>query len=375
MILGIDASNLRGGGGVTHLRSLLAHFVRGRHGVDEIHIWAGEPTLRLLPRKPGIELEYDPVLDRGALSRLIWQRRGLPTALRAEGCDLLFSPGGTSPELSIPSVVMCQNMLPFSRGERARYGLTLTRARLEALRHFQTKSFRSSSGVIFLSDHARNEISPTLPRSVLSTVIPHGVDDEFRRTPSPPHAIADYDIDKPFRILYVSIVDVYKHQWNVVRAVRRLREVGLPVILDLVGPSYPAALRRLRSAMDAADPQRTYIQYSGPVSHGDLPRIYASADLFVFASTCENMPIILAEAMASALPIASSNTGPMPEVLGDAGLYFDPESPEEIEEALRSLIENHELRARLARSAAERSDSLQWRTCADRTFEFLASNV
>ena len=66
------------------------------------------------------------------------------------------------------------------------------------------------------------------------------------------------------------------------------------------------------------------------IPYHELHSEYKDADLGVFASSCENLPIILIEKMASGLPIACSNKGPMPEVLGSAGVYFDPENSYEI---------------------------------------------
>ena len=57
-----------------------------------------------------------------------------------------------------------------------------------------------------------------------------------------------------------------------------------------------------------------------------LPEHLREAELFVFASSCENLPNILIEGMAAGLPIACSRRPPMPEVLGDAGESFDPEA-------------------------------------------------
>jgi glycosyltransferase involved in cell wall biosynthesis len=85
------------------------------------------------------------------------------------------------------------------------------------------------------------------------------------------------------------------------------------------------------------------------------------------------MPNILLEEMASGLPIACSNRGPMPEVLGDAGVYFDPEDPNDIARALRELIESPVLRTKLARASFGRVQRYSWRRCADETFSFLAS--
>jgi glycosyltransferase involved in cell wall biosynthesis len=62
----------------------------------------------------------------------------------------------------------------------------------------------------------------------------------------------------------------------------------------------------------------------------------------------------------------------MPEVLGDAGVYFDPESPIEIESALQTLAGDDALRARLAQQAWLKAQQYSWQRCADETFEFIA---
>ena len=107
-------------------------------------------------------------------------------------------------------------------------------------------------------------------------------------------------------------------------------------------------------------------------AHADLVRLYHDADAFVFASSCENMPNILLEAMAAGLPIASSNRGPMPEILGDAGVLFDPESVDDVEVALATLVNDHDSRTRWASDAYERASQYSWSQCADATFRFLA---
>jgi glycosyltransferase involved in cell wall biosynthesis len=99
--------------------------------------------------------------------------------------------------------------------------------------------------------------------------------------------------------------------------------------------------------------------------------VYRDADAFIFASTCENMPNILLEAMASGLPIVSSNHGPMPEVLGDAGQYMDPLNVAEIEKAITNLVQDHELRASCAESAFQRAIPFSWENCAQSTFSFV----
>ena len=83
------------------------------------------------------------------------------------------------------------------------------------------------------------------------------------------------------------------------------------------------------------------------------------------------MPNILLETMASGLPIACSNRGPMPEILGEAGIYFDPEKPDEIACAVEILISQPVLRSQLAAASYEISMHYTWERCADQTFQFL----
>ena len=174
------------------------------------------------------------------------------------------------------------------------------------------------------------------------------------------------------RLLYVSSIDQYKHQWHLIEAVSFLRKQNIPVKLDLVGPAFPPALMRLNAAITKFDPENTWVRYHGAVPYEELNNLYAQADLGVFASSCENMPIILLEKMASGLPIACSNRGPMPEVLGNAGLYFDPERPTEIMHSLRKYIESPDLRSEKASNSIARCQQYSWSRCADETFTFLA---
>ncbi|MFH1733770.1 MAG: glycosyltransferase [bacterium] len=109
----------------------------------------------------------------------------------------------------------------------------------------------------------------------------------------------------------------------------------------------------------------------GFVGHNELPSLFANADLFAFASSCENLPVTLLEAMATGLPIACSNRGPMPEVLKDGGVYFDPENLESIGVAIEKVINNKDLRICIAKRAKELSEQYSWDRCAAETWDFL----
>jgi glycosyltransferase involved in cell wall biosynthesis len=203
------------------------------------------------------------------------------------------------------------------------------------------------------------------------TVIPHGVDPALFRPPEAQQALQYYTRERPFRLLYVSTIDFYKHQSTVVRAVGLLRREGLPLAMRFVGAAYPRAARQLRVAFATNDPGGEFLRYDGPVGRGDLADVYAATDAFVFASTCENLPNILLEAMASGLPIASSDRRPMPDVLGPDAAYFDPESLESTAGAIRALVGDDGARQRFARTAYARAQTFSWERCADQTLSFI----
>ena len=147
---------------------------------------------------------------------------------------------------------------------------------------------------------------------------------------------------------------------------------GLAVELVLIGPSWPDAEKKLRDALARFRGTNGSIKYLGAVKHGELHRHYQEADIFVYASSCENLPNILLEAMASGKPIACSSRGPMPEVLKDGGVYFDPERASEIAWAVRQLIESPSLRQAKAALGLQYAKKYSWERCAHESFAYLA---
>jgi len=373
MIVGIDASNIRSGGGVTHLVELLRAADPINHGFLQVVVWGGRQTLDRIEDRPWLLKRHLPVLDKGLAYRAHWQRFRLSGIARATECNALFIPGGAYAGNFRPAITMSQNLLPFEWGEMARYGFSILTLKWLLLRWAQSRSFRKADGMIFLSEYAKNMVTRvTGPLTGRVSLIPHGVDQRFVLAPRLPRSIGECSSNDPLRLLYVSNVDAHKHQWNVAEAVAELRAAGSPIAIDFVGSQYPPAFAKLKRVLDRVDPAHAFIRHVGAVAHEDLHRQYHSADICIFASSCENMPNILLEGMAAGLPIACSSRGPMPDILGDAGIYFDPEQVSSISHAIGQLVASPSLRAAMARSAFYRAQIYSWRRCADETFGFLA---
>lgn len=100
------------------------------------------------------------------------------------------------------------------------------------------------------------------------------------------------------------------------------------------------------------------------VSATDLEGLYALSSCFVFASINEGFGIPILEAMRRRVPVACARASALPEVAGDAAVYFDPYDVHDISAALIKLMSDHELAARLVRLGVEREASFTWEKAA-----------
>ena len=159
-------------------------------------------------------------------------------------------PGGSFVGSFEPIVTLSQNLLPFELSELYRYGVSLMALKLKILRYTQSQSFKSANGMIFLTKYAENSVlKVTGPLSGMIATIPHGLPSRFRMELKDQRPIEEYSETNPYRLIYVSSVDQYKHQWHLIEAVSFLRKQSIPVKLDLVGPAVPAALMKLNAAI------------------------------------------------------------------------------------------------------------------------------
>ena len=104
---------------------------------------------------------------------------------------------------------------------------------------------------------------------------------------------------------------------------------------------------------------------------GELQAVYRKAEIFVFPSIYEGFGFPLLEAMAHGVPTIAAESSSLPEIAGDASLYFDPLDAVQLESAIVRVLENHDLRHALVSRGRERVAQFKWETTAQRTFEVL----
>jgi glycosyltransferase involved in cell wall biosynthesis len=105
----------------------------------------------------------------------------------------------------------------------------------------------------------------------------------------------------------------------------------------------------------------------GYMPDNELPLIYRQAFALVFPSLFEGFGIPLLEAMASGCPVAASSTTSIPEVAGDAAIYFDPLKPEEIAAKMEALIQDSKLRKDLVKKGFHRIKAFSEKRMAEET--------
>lgn len=373
IIVGLDASRNRSGGAIAHINGLLGGADPRAHGIKQVHLFGHDTLIQRVDDFPWLTKHCVSATKHSVLLQVLWQRFWLPILARKLDIQVMFNTDAGSVYPIQPSITLSQDMLSYEPGEMQRYRwLSWARLRLEILKIVQLARLKNSTVAVFLTRHAYSVIgSQTTLRKV--EIIPHGIDARFleagQQRPS-------RELTNPIRILYVSNTAPYKHQWHVVEAVSIARGwTGRDLKLRLVGGGSGDAQQRLLQAMATYNVKDNFVEQIPFVPHEQIIAELHAADLFVFASSCENLPITLLEAMAAGVPIACSNRGPMPEILGSVNPYFDPEVPETIAHAIVQLINDPALRDASVKSAMNLSRHFNWKQCADASWKLLASVV
>lgn len=366
----IDASRVRSGGGVAHLLGILDIPDPMVFGIAEIHVWAYAKLLDVIPGRSWLIKHGPPALEKTLLQQAWWQGRQLSDEIKAQGCDILFSVDASTFCRFAPMVVLNQNMLAYDKDVLALFGWGKDRFQQTMMYFVQKRAFHAAAASIFLTRHAAREVQRRVGKLANTTCISHGVAEVFKQTKV--QAMWPEQGDRPIRCLYVSPVFEYKHQNEVVLAIKRLRDDGVNLQLTLVGGGGARALRKLHRLLAEVDPERSFVSLLPFFPNNEIATYLSEADIFIFASSCETFGIALVEAMAVGVPIASSNRSSLRETLADGGEYFDPLDVNSISSAVLRLIESPGRRADISARAKKLAEKYSWQRCANETWRFIA---
>jgi len=165
--------------------------------------------------------------------------------------------------------------------------------------------------------------------------------------------------DKPY-ILYVARIEhPGKNHLNLIKAYEKLPELYKQKYdLFLIGSDWNGSKVVHEYVKNSSD--HTRIKFLGFVSNYKLPQYYQNASLFVFPSLYEGFGIPVIEAMASGTPVATSSTSSLPEVGGNAAVYFNPESPDDISDVMHTILKDSRYRKKLCELGYEQVKKFSW---------------
>jgi glycosyltransferase involved in cell wall biosynthesis len=226
---------------------------------------------------------------------------------------------------------------------------------------------RRAGRVITLSEAARREILEDLPvRPDRVEVIPCGSGNGLSAVVSEEGELRKrFGLGERRVVLAVSALSLHKNLPPLVRALAHVREVHPDVVLVIAGNPTKHGRELAELAQDLG--VRDALSLPGWVDEPDLEGLYRMASCFVFPSRREGFGMPILEAMARGVPVACSDASAVPEVAGDAALYFTPERPDQIAQAIDRLLGDPQLAAELVERGRARQRMFTWSRAAEET--------
>ncbi len=294
------------------------------------------------------------------------QQWEIPRLLKQVSASIYHSPYYLMPyRPRVPTIVTIYDLIPviFPQSVSVRARLLFRIATRFAL--------GAADRLITISETTERDLSLHFPdRAALVSAIPLAPQSEFiRKSAVEVAGVRErYGLPQAYA-LYFGINKPHKNLGRLIEAwalaLKHWGPAGPAPVLAIAGAwddRYPDA-RRLSANLDLQD----QVRFLGPIPEAHLPALYSGARFFIFPSLYEGFGLPVLEAMACGTAVACSNTSSLPEVAGEAALFFDPRSPDEIAHAIRQLWEDAPLRETLASAGVKRASEFSWRQCAAQT--------
>jgi glycosyltransferase involved in cell wall biosynthesis len=344
----IDARWLAGGIG-TYTKELLAGICQSPDGF-EVRAIARERDAKLVAQWcPRVKVVNTPTYTLGEQLAVPWA---------AKGCDLLHIPHYNAPLLHRgPLLVSILDLIHITDPVYSRSVRSWVYAR-----PMLNLVARKAEHIVTISEYSKVQIVERLGvQAEKVTAIHCGVNGQFRcedRKKAYAAVSEALGIQEPY-LLFVGSLKPHKNIFTLLQAFALLRKRhDIRQRLLIVGDDAHWKSRLLEecSRLGIHD-TTTFVPY---VSQELLPKVYGGADLLVMPSTIEGFGLPVLEAMASGTPVVCSRAASLPEVAGDAALYFDPASAEELAEKIEKVLSSRELQESLRAKGLERAKQFTW---------------
>ncbi|MBI4279290.1 MAG: glycosyltransferase family 4 protein [Armatimonadetes bacterium] len=374
MHIGINALLSRSAGSLTYLHHLLPLLpvVNGEHTY----------TLFLTPEQQGkLRVDYGRIqvkvcripLYRSTVVRHLWHQIFLPSLVRRHRIDVLFSLESVGLlRAPCPSVFVLRFPYQIAEYQVA----SAQRWKTFALHVLGLWSARRSDRVIVVSEYLRDALRAKGFPLERMAVVHHGRDEAMGRVTDLAvlqQARQRYGINGPY-LLAVSSIYPHKNYGNLVKAFALLCQ-GRQAPLDLLiaGRTLDREEGQRLQRLIAQSPGGERVKMLGEVPWTDLSALYSMAEVFVFPSFVETFGHPLVEAMSCGAPVAASRASAIPEICGDAAVYFDPYDVHAIAAALEKILDDPAHRTDLVVQGYRQVQRFSWQRTVEQTLRVLES--
>lgn len=284
----------------------------------------------------------------------------LPESAPLGGVDLFHGTYNTMPaRLKIPAVTTVHDIMWLTHPQwcDASHASALKR---RFYGHGIRRALARSAHVAAVSSATREAIlahDPALAGKVSVTL--SGVSSRFRPVQREPGELARLGLPEHARfVLVVGQFAPYKNHMGALEAFAAAFGRESDMRLVFIQRRGPASSVLAGAADELGVGER--VHFTGPVEEGALLQLYCSASVLLHPSLCEGFGMPVAEAMACGLPVVTSALSAMPEVAGGAARLVDPRDVAQMAGALREVVSDPELAARMRKAGLARAAELDW---------------
>jgi glycosyltransferase involved in cell wall biosynthesis len=314
-------------------------------------IGSSDPAVQGLSFKimlpPGVEpkqkFAHIPMETVGRNTGQLWEQWDLPCAAPKE--SLLLNLCNTAPAWRSKQLVVIHDVSTARMPQSYSWVFRTWYAALIPL------IYRRSRSVCTVSNFSRKELAALYGNRSDICVLPEGTDHMARVTPDPGVLVHHQLLERPY-VLAVSSLSPHKNFAIVVRAMQIMGDSNFNLVV--AGGQDPKVFASTADDLSAA------VKYVGYVSDEELKALYEHAACFVFPSIYEGYGLPPTEAMACGCPVLAANAASIPEVCGDAALYFNPHDPDALAAQISRLMTDETLREKLCASGRTHTDSMLW---------------
>lgn len=199
-------------------------------------------------------------------------------------------------------------------------------------------------------------------------VVTEAADPTFRPLDDPAigaAARAQYAIPADARLLvYVGGMNAHKNILRLLKAmpdiIAERKDVHLAIVGSTSGTGFWDNVPELKAFIAATPGLEKHVTFTGYIPDAALVELFATTDALVFPSLWEGFGLPAVEAMSCGVPVLASNCSSLPEVIGDAGLFFDPTEVTSIRDTVLRFLNDDELSARLRAAARVQPEGFSW---------------